>query len=263
MRKWFGCLTLLALFGGCNSLKARMVAQQAIDLYHRGDVAGAAVKFEEAAALDSEIAPIQLDLGFANLALYQASPKSAGGTKAAEKAIAAFEKYLTLKPEEERASGYLVQTFIDTGRYDDAVAYFKPVLDKGGARTGEIIGTLGTIASQTGRFDEARKWYEKRIALDPQNSDARVALGVLLWSQLHSHADLLGPERLALCDTAQATLAESINLKPNAPDAYTYTNLVYRERTLAETTDDAKRIDLEQANKFFNQAQELKKAAAK
>ena len=47
--------------------------------------------------------------------------------------------------------------------------------------------------------------------------------------------------------------------KPNAPAAYTYTNLVYRERALGEIDDDGRRKDLEQAQKFFKKANELQK----
>ena len=79
-------------------LKARMQAQEAVDLYHRGLISEAASKFESAEALDPYIPTIQLNLGFAQLALYQANPKGEDGAKAAAKAITAFERYLSLKP---------------------------------------------------------------------------------------------------------------------------------------------------------------------
>ena len=46
---------------------------------------------------------------------------------------------------------------------------------------------------------------------------------------------------------------------PKAPAAYTYTNLVYRERSMAASDDDGRRKDLELANKFFKQAMEIQK----
>jgi hypothetical protein len=53
----------------------------------------------------------------------------------------------------------------------------------------------------------------------------------------------------------------AIEQAPKAPNAYTYTNLLYRERAAADLTDDEKRPDLEQANAYFKQAMQLLKEA--
>lgn len=250
------CLTIPILVGGCDSLHARMLAQQGVSLYRAGEIVKAADRFGAAAKLDPAIATIQLDLGFANLAVYQNAPGT--GTAAAELAIGAFEKFLALRPNEERAKVYLIQTFVDTGRYDDAVAFFKPAVEKTPPDT-EALNTLGIIASKTGKYDEARSWYEKRIAADPTSPEARLALGVLLWDHLHSSPEIVGADRIALADVALGHLAESIKLAPKAPSAYMYTNLVYRERAAGEVNDDGKRKDLEQAQKFFQQAMSMQK----
>jgi tetratricopeptide (TPR) repeat protein len=258
---WVVCAPVfVAGLAGCDSLKARMEAQEAVDLYHRGLISDACAKFESAEQLDPYIPTIQLNLGFAELALYQANPKSDDGVKAAAKAITAFERYLSLRPDEERARSYLVQTFVDTGHYDEAVNYFKSTVEKN-PPDGEALATLGTIASKTGRYEEAKKWYQKRIDTEPENADARLALAVLIWDYLHNHAEVTGADRIATADQALTHLNEAIKLKPKAPNPYTYANLVYRERASGEVNDDAKRVDLEQANKLFKQAQELQKGA--
>src|SRR5262249_10251205 len=110
-------LALLSL-SACDALHARMIAREGVDLYRRNDVAGAAAKFEAAARLEATSKQTLLNWGFASLALHLAAPKSPAGEKAAHDAIDAFERYLALQPGDERASGFLVQTFIDTGRYD-------------------------------------------------------------------------------------------------------------------------------------------------
>lgn len=261
MRKTFPVVAILlaALASGCDSLHARMLAQEGVNLYHKGDVETAAKRFEEASKLDPFIPAIQLDYGFASLALYQNNPKSLIGQINATKSIQAFEKYLQLKPQEERARVFLIQTFVDTGRYDEAVAFFKPAVEKN-PPDGEALSTLGIIASKTNRYDDARGWYLKRINLDGKNADARVSLGVLMWDYLHSHPDeLTAPDRIELCDEALKYLKEAIDLNPKAPAAYTYTNLVYRERSMAASDDDGRRKDLELANKFFKQAMEIQK----
>jgi TPR repeat protein len=243
---------------GCDSLKARMVAKDAADLYHEGKLEEAIAKYEEAATYDAKIATIQLNLGFANLALYQANPKGKAGDDAANKAVTAFENYLKLKPQDERGTQYLVQTFVDTSRYDAAVNYYQPQVQKNDP---EAFNTLGIIASKTGKFAEAKDWYAKRMAADPKNPDAALALGVLIWDYLHNHAEVVGDPRKQLADEGIQVLAKAIDLAPKAPNPYTYTNLLYRERAAADLTDDEKRPDLEKANEFFKKAMQLQKQA--
>jgi len=253
MQKSVSISTLvLPLFAslGCDSLRARLIAQQAVDLYHKQDYAGAAAKFAEAENYDPRIPAIELNLGYANLALYRAAPGSTEGKEAADKAIAAFERYLQLKPNEEKAKLYLVQTFVDTGHYDDAVAFFKPAVERTPPDPA-ALNTLGIIAAKTGKFEESKGWYEKRIAAEPDSVDAHLALGVLVWNWLHDHQEETGPKRMELASAAIQTLGEAIKLAPNAPNAYIFTNLVYREKAVGETNDDEKRVDFEEANKFY------------
>src|SRR4051812_17182566 len=130
--KCVGALLLVAAFAstGCDSLKARMAAGDAAKLFHEGHLEDAIAKYEWAGKTDPNIETIQLNLGFANLALYQQSPKSKTGEDAANRAVAAFEAFLKLKPNDERGTQYLVQTFVDTSRYDAAVQYYQPQISK-------------------------------------------------------------------------------------------------------------------------------------
>jgi tetratricopeptide (TPR) repeat protein len=246
---------------GCDSLRARFIAQRAVDLYHRGKIAEAAAKFGEAEKLDPNLAVVQLNAGFANLSLYRSAPKSPEGEQAAQKAIAAFESYLRLKPRDERAKVFLIQTFVDTGRYEDAVSFFKPEVERP-APSSEALNTLGNIASKTGKFQEARSWFEKRISVQPDSTDGYLALGVLLWDHLHNHQEVMGEQRLALANAAIQYLDKATQLSPAAPNAYIYTNLCYREKSFGETDDDAKRRDIEEANRFYKLGLERQKSAS-
>jgi tetratricopeptide (TPR) repeat protein len=262
MRKFSGnfvaVLILAACTTGCDTLKARAVASDAAKLYKDGKVEEAVAKYETASKLDPGIATIQLNLGFANLAIYQNNPKGKEGDDAANKAVSAFEAYLKLKPGDERGTQYLVQTFVDTSRYDAAVEYYKPQVDK---KNPEVFNTLGVIASKTGKFAEAKDWYSKRVEADPGNPDAKVSLCVVIWDYLHNHTDVVGDQRKQLADEGIKYCTDAIAQAPKAPNAYTYTNLLYRERAAADITDDEKRPDLEKANEYFRKAMQLLKEA--
>jgi tetratricopeptide (TPR) repeat protein len=264
MRKFSGkTLGLLLLAAastttGCDTLKARMVASDAAKLYHEGKVEEAIAKYEEAGKLDPNIATIQLNLGFANLAAYQNDPRGKAGDDAANKAVAAFEAYVKLKPNDERGRQYLVQTFVDTSRYDAAVEYYKPQIAKNDP---EVFSMLGMIASKTGKFAESKDWDTKRVEADPSNPDAKVSLCVLIWDYLHNHAEVMGDQRKQLADEGIGYCKKAIEQSPKMTNAYTYTNLLYRERAAADLTDDEKRPDLEQANEYFKKAMQLLKEA--
>jgi tetratricopeptide (TPR) repeat protein len=251
------CSTAFAA-SGCDSLQARMTAGDAAKLWHEGKVQEAIAKYQDAALKDPSIATIWLNLGFANLAVYQEDPKGSRGERAANKAVDAFEHYLKLKPNDERGTQYLVQTFVDTSRYDAAVQYFQPQVAKNDPAA---FNTLGIIASKTGNFAAARDWHQKRIDADPKNPDAKVSLCVLIWDYLHNHAEVTGAERKQMADDAIKICKDAIEQAPHAPNAYIYTNLLYRERAAADLTDDEKRPDLEKANEYFKKAMQLQKGS--
>jgi len=253
-------LVALPLLGsGCDSLKARFLAQEGVAAFRQGKTADSVEKFERAAKLDPSIATIQLNLGYSSMALYQTAPKSPEGQASAKRAVLAFERFLELQPTEERARTYLIQTFIDTGRYDDAVAFFKAAVEKT-PPDGPALATLGIIAGKTGRVDEAKAWYEKQVAAYPNDPDARLALGAVHWQILHGNAAVMGPERIAAADVGLGHLAETIRLKPNAPNAYDYSERLYQERALGQPDEDKKRLDLEESLKFHAKFEQHKKA---
>jgi tetratricopeptide (TPR) repeat protein len=252
---------LLALLGltGCDTVRARFVARDGVDLYHQGNYPAAAAKFEEAAKLDGRMPTFYLNLGTANLAAFRnAGARTPEGQKAADGAIKAFEQYLSLKPKDERVEGSLVQTFIDTGKYEEAVTHFRADVEKT-PPDALALTKLAAIAAKCGKIDEARSWHEKRAAAEPTNPEPLLAVGVLLWGELHAHPDMPRERRKDLVDAALGSLRKAIELQPAAPNAYTYVNLVFREAANDAENDDGKRVALEEANKYYQMAQERQK----
>lgn len=250
---------LLVTLGGCDTLKARHLANQGVGLYKQGDLTGAAAKFDAAAMLDGRIPAVFLNQGFTYLALHSASPKSKAGHQAGGLAVRAFQRYIDLVPHDPRGRSYLVQTFVDTNRYEDAVAYFES--EPGGAGAGRSpsldgVTTLGLIAAKTGRIEEALGWYERRVATAPDDPDGHYSLGVLIWEHLHHHPEVTGAPRLELADRGLASLRRVVELRPHAFEGYTYINLFYRERALGQADEQDKAADLAEAERFLKISQE-------
>jgi tetratricopeptide (TPR) repeat protein len=239
---------------GCDMLGARFKAREGVDLYKAQDYGGAANKFDEASRMDPTLAVLRLNSGTSNLAHFRnVGGKSAEGQQAATRAIQAYEKYLELKPQDERVKAALVQTFIETGRYEDSVVFFRPAVEKNDV---EALGVLAAIATKCNKKDEAESWHKKKIAATPNKPDGYLALGVFLWNELHDNPTWPHEKRKEKAATALEALKKAIDLAPAAPNAYTYTNLVYREIAASEPTEEGKRKNLEEATRYFKMALE-------
>lgn len=254
---------VVALAGvtGCDTLSARFRAREGVDLYHAGEFAGAATKFEEAGRLDPNLPVLLLNAGTSNLAHFRAAGgKSATGQMAAAKAIQSYERYLEKRPDDTRVKAALVQTFVETGRYEDAVVFFRPAVEKTPADI-EALSTLATIASKCNKSDDALKWYRRRIEVAPDKPEGYVALGVYVWQELHDAPSMPHDQRKAKADIALEALKKAIELQPAAPNAYTYANLVYREIAASDPSEEGKRKNIEEANRYYKMATERQSKA--
>lgn len=211
--------------------------------------------------MDPTLPVLLLNAGTSSLAHFRSvGGKSPEGQSAASKAISAYQRYLEKKPQDERVKAALVQTFVETGRYEDAVVFFRPAVERTPADV-EALGTLATIASKCGKAEESQKWHQRRIAAAPNKPEAYLAFGIFLWQELHDHADWPHDKRKAKADLAIDALKKAIDLQPAAPNAYTYVNLVYRELAVSEPTEEGKRQHLEEASRYFKMAAERQNKA--
>lgn len=243
----------LATLSGCDMLSARFRAREGVDLYHKGDFAGAALKFEEASKLDDSVAVIHLNRGTSNLAIFRAHGNKPEGKTAGEQAIDAYRKYLAIKPEDEKVKLALIQTFVETSRYDDAVKFFEPAIQKQPPDL-EALNTLAIIASKCGKPERAQVWHQRRIEIAPDKPEGYVSYGTFLWQWVHDHPEWPHEKRKEKADLAIHALKTAAELQPSAPAAYTYLNLVHRELSTSQPTEDEKKRDLEQADRYFQMA---------
>jgi len=233
--------------GGCDRLAARSSVREGAAAYRAGDYRAAADLFGAAGKLEPTLATAHLNHGMALLALFSAEPKGPARDRLADDAIAALQRYAQLRPADPRSRKMLLSLWIDSGRYDDALGYFR-VRHEASPRDAETVKLLGVINSKAGRFSEAMKWYRRRAELAPRDAEAHYAVGTLSWERLHDRTDVTPVERRDIADGGIGALERAIQIRPEYVEAWTYLNLLFRERALGQETEEARQADLRTAN---------------
>jgi len=134
-----------------------------VDLYSKGEFPMAIKMLEKA----TEIAP-NYALSWANLGKsYSASGSfQLGGSENYRKAQAAFERALSLQPDELAARIYMANMFTDTGRVEQAVPLLRAAL-KTNPNEAEIHWELGYAYRFAGMLQESVSECERARQLDP------------------------------------------------------------------------------------------------
>jgi tetratricopeptide (TPR) repeat protein len=120
-------------------------------------------------------------------------------------AIPAWQKAVSLDPDDPRAHNNLGIALAGSGKVTDAVAEYKKSLALNG-NSSQTENNLGSALAQQGQMDEARQHFEDALRINPDNASAEVNLGNALSAE-GGHAD----EAIAL-------LKNGAEKQPNLPD---------------------------------------------
>ena len=280
-QEWFSrlggvatCFLLLTVGTGCEDVQARRLIKEGNDLFRAGEYKAAVEKYNEAEKRNPEIGKLYINRAYAYQQQFVSGTDTAENKAVADGAIGSYKKFLQFEPQRKDVRDLLIQLWLDSRHFDDARNFFQSVLNRDPNNL-EAVRTLGVIEAKVPNFEGALKWYERRAEIEPRNPESWYAVGTLIWEQLHNHgADsaqpLMGPERLALADRGIAALEKALRLNDKYTEAYTYANLIYRERAIGhgDTTDpllgqtahalaDA---DLKKAKEYFDKAMTLLRA---
>ena len=114
---------------------------------------------------------------------------------------------------------------------------------------------LGYLAHSEGRWDEAREWYRKALAMAPQNANLWCRIGALAWMQwLRDRKPAHGPN----FEEALSDIQKSIALDPRHEDAMRYLSMLLRERAEMRDRVEDKRADLAASDRWMQQAEDVR-----
>ncbi|AXC11634.1 TPR-domain containing protein [Acidisarcina polymorpha] len=251
-------LSLLPLITGCQKLQARDQLNKGVQAYKSARYEDAINHFQKA---------VQLDPTYPSAELYLA-------TAYAQSVV----------PD--------LQTPDNLSRAQMAIDGFKKVYDRNNKDIGSIKG-IAALYLNIGKYDDAKSWQLKAIAVDPNDAEAYYTVGYIDWRQAYRNAvaqlatismtdsgdgnpKMSKPvcQKLQELNTPLVTeglqyMQKALDVRPNYDDAMSYMNLLNRRKADLECGNDAARkadvqaaIDWNSKAMGTRKANEEKKAAA-
>jgi Tfp pilus assembly protein PilF len=253
---------LLVLFGtGCNKLKSRDALNHGVQAYRGAKYADAVEYFKTAVQLDPTNLNGRLYLATAYMSQYIPGAESPENLQLAKQAQEEFGRVLEKDPNDKTALASLASL-----AYQQAQG--QPDLD-----------------AKLKKLEEAKDWYLKLIAADPQNKEGFYSLGVIDWVKwyapwMKARAELgLKPEEpgpikdkkvkaelqekySATIEDGMKNLQKALDIDKDYDDAMAYMNLLIRERADLDESPDQYQKDIATADQWVQKALDTKKAKA-
>ena len=212
-----------------------------------------------------------------------------------EEAINHFQKATELDPTLPMAKTYLATALsqnivpgLDTPENlktaDQAISIFQEVLAKDPSDVNSIKQIAG-IYFNVKKFDDAKAWQKKVLAVDPKDPEAAYTIGVIDWTQAHQNKlrelssagldddgkgnakapkkvmDQIKQENSPLVEEALTYLNQALSNRANYDDAMQYMNLVYRNKADIDfSSADAVKDDIAKAEEWTSKAMGTRKA---
>ena len=211
-----------------------------------------------------------------------------------EEAVNHFQTAIQLDPDYDTAKLYLATSYsyqvvpnLDTpenlATAQKALDGFTAILQKN-PNDITALKQMASIYFNIKKFDQAKEFQKKVIALDPKDAEAHYTVGVVNWIQAYKNATtILAADGLtddgngnvkkskgacqklqeantALVNEGLEFLLKAVELNPNYDDAMQYLNLTFRRRAdLACGDDNARKADLAKADEWSQRAMGARK----
>jgi tetratricopeptide (TPR) repeat protein len=254
-------LLALTVLSGCNKIKAKQEVKRGNEYLKAAQYAPALAAYQEALRLDPSETKLNKHIGIAYMGLYQPGSKHPKDLEYASKAIEHLKTYVSQYPDDKKALEYLVSMYLNTDRYDDAIAFYQNEILKRDPKDSKAMQSVAMLYFKKGDFDNGVIWLKKRLEIEGNNPEVYYLIGVQAWDRSYNFPDLDPALRAKIVDEGLAALNKSVELKPDYFEAVSYINLLYREKAKMEADPAKKQEYVDTANKYLQQALEMRKAA--
>jgi tetratricopeptide (TPR) repeat protein len=212
-----------------------------------------------------------------------------------EEAIGHFQRATQLDPTLPMAKSYLatalaqnivpgLNTPDNLSTAQQAISIFQEVLDKDPHDVNSLKQVAG-IYYNLNKFDDAKAWQKKVLAVDPKDPEAAYTIGSIDWRLAHENVlaaftpagltddgegnakapkkvmDPLKAQNGALVEEGLNYLNQAVANRANYDDAMAYLNLIYRRKADLDFGDEAARkADVAAAEDWRQKAMGTRKA---
>jgi tetratricopeptide (TPR) repeat protein len=243
-------ISLLLLMTGCQRLKARDQLNKGVQAYKSAKYEEAINHFQQAVNLDPSLPMAHLYLATAYAQQVIPDLTTPENLKNAKLAMDGFEAVLAKDPKD--------------------------------------INSLKNMASlyfNIGKYDEAKQWQMKVLAVDPQDAEAAYTIGSIDWRLAYRNAvqalkdvnmqddgagnvkmpkktcQELQQKNTALVNEGLDYLHKAVEIRPSYDDAMAYLQLMYRRKADLECgNEQARQADMQQVDTWREKAMATRKA---
>jgi len=250
-------LVALPVLAGCDKVQARVELKKGNALYKDEAYAAALKQFQEGLRLDPAATFAWRSVGLTALAHYKPGDETQKNEEYAKTATEAFEKYLADYPDDKKVREYLLTTYVNDKRYDDALAYLDRRAQEAPAEADDIQKFKITILTQAGKLEEA--WKMVQEAPGAAQAESLYTIGVSAWSKVYNDPTLDAASRGQLIELGLQALDQAMKAKADYFEAMVYTNLLYRQKANLQSDPTLRAEYLAKADEWQQKALALRK----
>jgi len=229
---------------GCGKIQARAELKKGNSYYQQEQYSKALDYFQKGMELDPDATFAWRSVGLSALALYRPGDNDPKNIQYADTAVDAFEKYLADYPDDDKVEEYLLSTYVNARKFDEALAFIDRRAQEKPEEARKLNSYKVRILTQAGRLDQAFQ-----LANQVQGDERAVALysiAVSAWDKsFHDPGTMDFESKNRLIDMGLDAIKKSYDLKKDSFDTMVYYGLLLREKAKVET-DGAQRLAYEQ-----------------
>ena len=254
------CAGLIIIGTGCAKLKSRDEMNRGVQAYRNNHYAEAVNHFKQAVEYDPTNKNARLYLATSYMIQWIPGADSPDNKKNYDMARKTFQEVLQKDPKDGLALASMASM-----AYNSAAA--------------------GTPEQKTAALEEAKKWNERRIEVDPKDAEAYYYLGIIDWAEaftplqterVNEHMastdpgpiknpkvrDELKAKYEKLIDEGIENLKKCLSIDKENEDAMTYLNLLLRKKADLEDSPEASKADIAQAEDWSNKSLDMRRIKA-
>jgi tetratricopeptide (TPR) repeat protein len=231
---------LVLPLAGCGKIQARAELKKGNSYYQQEQYSKALDYYKRGLELDPDATFAWRSVGYSALALYRPGDNDPKNQQYATTAIDAFEKFLAENPDDTKIEDYLMATYVNAEKYNEALSFIDRRIQERPAEAGKLEQARVNILTKADRLDDAFKMADKLQGED--KAKTLYAIGSTAWDKVyHDPGKLDADGKTRLINLGLQALQQALALDPNYVPAMVYTGLLYREKSKIDT-DGAQRL---------------------